>query len=404
MAQDQSVAWGLVLGVCVDMKRLTLFLGFLFGLLVAVAGVVVLPTGSVCEAAPQVLWEKSRVGKLSAELLLAPNGNLLLPLGSQLKSVSPDGKELWNFKVPGGGAGRLAISKAGAIFYPSSSSVQEIKVNGARGWRFSVFEAGRKSKGAMVAWGSSGHIYLPLVSGMYILDQAGCCVAKLSPWESRDRQMTKLPTYFNVLSAIADETACYVVYSDDKAGYWIAAVNNQGQLFWRYWLGDLKDAYLLQGTDGTVYAVTSLKKGRKGKSKDKGKVYAFDSRDGREPLWKTAINCDRIAGSALSTETLYLTAEDHIYALDIRNGKIVWDKRFLDVVSPPAVDPRSGYLYIGCSDGRLIAVDQRARMCWSLPLEGAITHAPLITPGGYLYVATDKSKLYKIAPAEVERM
>jgi len=375
------------------MKRLFLLIAFLFGVLV--------PAGSVCDAAPQILWEKSRMGKISAELLLAPNGNLLLPVGSQLKSVSPDGKELWNFKVPGGGARMLALSRSCAVFYPSSSSVQEIKANGARGWKFSVFGAGKRSKGAVVAWGPSGHIYLPLASGMYILDQAGCFVAKLSPWESSDRLVTKVPAYFNVLSAIADETACYVVYSDDKAGYWIAAVNNQGQLLWRYWLGNLKDADLLQGNDGRVYAVASLKKGGQGKNKDKGRVYAFDSRDGREPLWKAALNCDRIAGAALSTDTLYLTVEGHIYALDTRSGKILWDKKFLDVASPPAVDYRTGFFYLGCSDGRLIAVDhQSKRIRWSLTLEGAITSAPLITPDGCLYVATDKGKLYKIALAQ----
>ena len=131
-------------------------------------------------------------------------------------------------------------------------------------------------------------------------------------------------------------------------------------------------------------------------------VYSF-APNSSQPQWQTSIdeNINFLGLSLATSGSLYLALAGKIYALDTKTGAIKWDVLFTDLTSPVAVDNQTGYIYAGCSDGRLIAVDPTGKLAWELSLDASISRTPLVGADGFLYVATDSGNLYKIQEPEV---
>jgi outer membrane protein assembly factor BamB len=340
---------------------------------------------------PQIVWELQGLGRLSADMQFAANGQILLPLAGQLASVDTGGQLQWDIKT-GGSLGYPVCAANGSIYAPSASSIQELQPNGVPGWTFTV----SPSTGATAdQWLGSGqsNLYLPLASGLYILDPDGQ-LDLLSPWDSSELQATKLPLHYNFLAGTVAGSACYAIVSTDTAQYQMTVFDAKGDNLWNYGLGGLKQAYIATGGDGTVFLATAPATVNR-VTTDLVSSFASNS---SQPQWQTNIidNLNFLGLSPATTGSLYLALAGKIYALDAKTGIIKWGVLFTDLSSPVAVDNQTGYIYAGCSDGRLIAVDPTGKLAWELDLGASISRAPLVGADGFLYVATDGSNLYQI--------
>ncbi|MEW6425799.1 MAG: PQQ-binding-like beta-propeller repeat protein [Bacillota bacterium] len=370
----------------------------------------------------QIIWKLTGLGRLAADLLVGPNGRLHLTAGNKLVAVDGNGKQVWEAPGPAGGQpGQPVFAGNGSIFLPGRAVIQEIKLNGAAGWSFAVYADGRGSGGAkapLLAGGPGYLLYLPLPTGLYAVDVRGHYRWSLLQWDTGDLYATRPAQDREILACTGNSRTVFVVYGKRGDGYRLAAVDEKGNILWRYWLGDLKQCHLVMGKDERLIVVANPAKVDRF---NKGKIYAFRgatggdgdldgsgsrNRNGGEnadwnehgrPLWTFSLPYDDLSAPAPAADgTLYFCAAKKVFALATDNGLLKWELPLLNVVSPPAVDGAGGRIYAGSSDGRLFAVSPAGRMIWERELDGAIDRAPLSGPDGYLYVATNKGTLYKI--------
>ncbi len=344
-------------------------------------------------AQPQIVWELKGLGRLSADMQFAPNGQILLPLTGQLASVDTGGGLQWNVKAAGGNLSYPVCAANGSIYASSSSSIQELEPDGAPGWAFTVYPSAGGTTKQWLGYGQN-NLYFPLASGLYILDLDGR-LDSLSPWDSSELQATKLPLDYNFLAGAVTGSACYTIVSTDTVQYQMSAFDAKGKYLWDYGLGGLNKAYIAAGSDGTVFLAgepTTINQ------VNHDLVYSF-APNSSQPQWQTSIdeNINFLGLSLATSGSLYLALAGKIYALDAKTGAIKWNVLFTDLTSPVAVDNQTGYIYAGCSDGRLIAVDPTGKLTWELSLDASISRTPLVGTDGFLYVATDSGNLYKVA-------
>ena len=188
---------------------------------------------------------------------------------------------------------------------------------------------------------------------------------------------------------------CYAIVSTDSNQYQMSVFDAKGDDLWDYGLGRLKQAYLAAGDDGTVFLAEEPATINR-VNNDMVSSFAPDS---SQPQWQTNIDeSTNFLGLSYATAgDLYLALAGKIYALDAKTGSIKWDVPFNNLTSPVAVDDKTGFLYAGCSDGSLIAVDPTGKLSWDMNLDGsAISLKPLLGADGFLYVATNSGNLYKI--------
>lgn len=356
------------------------------------------------EQSAQISWRLTGLGKLSGDMILAPNGNILLPLGNKIVCVDLNGKVLWESSASSSGTmGQPIIGGNNSIYSANASSVQEIKLNGTSVWNFSVYSGAKSAKVPLLAGGFDNRLYLPLPNAIYSVNLTGHYMWMLSTWDSSEAYMTKPITTREFLACTADKQAFYVVVGEKKAGYRLAAISTQGKFLWTYWLGDITKADLLLGENGEIFAVVCLNKSSSGSTATggalkTGKIYSFKDKNGSSPVWQQRLTTTTELSRLTQYEgkTLYLTGGSKIYALIADDGSIIWEEPLLNLVSPPAIDPKTERIYAGSSDGLLFAVDQSGRVVWERTLDGSINRAPLIGPDGFLYVFTEKGSLYKI--------
>jgi len=344
------------------------------------------------EPVGQIIWRLSGLDKPVGDIVPAPEGNLLLPMGKKIVFVNTKGNVVAEIKMPSGtGTGNLVLAGQGSIFTATKSSVWETKLNGAQGWNLSVYPSDKGTKGSLLAGGQGDLLYLPHSTALYAVDLSGR-LAWMLPWNTMDMRTTKLPDR-GFLAAVSGEHVVYVVHGNKKAGFRLAAANEKGELLWNYWLGDVKQAHLKIGPDDRLFATVSPKSVDR---VNKGKVYCFSENSGGRPLWSCSVAYNDLSPPALCEETLYLSAGKKVFAVDTRTGSIIWDDPILNLVSPPAADCQTGRVYVGSSDNYLFVLSPAGRSNWLRELDGQVTRAPHIGADGYLYVFTDKGSLYKI--------
>ncbi len=349
----------------------------------------------------QIIWKLYGVGKVTEDIVVAPNGNLLLSIGNKMLCINPEGKILWEAKSAGGTMGKPIPVPSGSIYTASGSAVQETKLNGAGGWKYSVYSGAKAAKKGMLAGGGDDIIYLPLPDALYAMDTAGHHAWILSPWESGESKSSKVNNPKTFMACTADQKAFYVVYGEKK-GYKLASFDKTGKSLWTYWLGDITKAYLTFDNNGRLIASVIFKKGSSsGSSKSKlntCKLYCFQPSDGRNPLWISSFSLsNELSNPFITTDNIiYVTGGSKIYAVEGSSGKILWYEPLLDLVSPPTASAETGRIYAGSSDGSLYAVNKAGRMVWSRQLDGDIERSPIIGHDQYIYVITKKGNLYKL--------
>ncbi len=83
-------------------------------------------------------------------------------------------------------------------------------------------------------------------------------------------------------------------------------------------------------------------------------LYALDAVTGR-PVWRFETGGPIYAKALISGQTVYVCSNDgNLYALDIKSGAKTWQ---LELGANGSLAARDDMLFVGLSDGRLIALE-----------------------------------------------
>jgi outer membrane protein assembly factor BamB len=121
-----------------------------------------------------------------------------------------------------------------------------------------------------------------------------------------------------------------------------------------------------------------------------------------EVLWRSRLDGTVRAGPLLDEDRLYVASEAQpqarVYAVRLRDGRVLWRTRAGSVAAPLAFDGEA--LYAGTEEGTVLKLDpERGRVQWRATLGsggvpgGAVRAGPVVTPHG-LVVATTSDTLY----------
>lgn len=347
---------------------------------------------------PAALEWRLSVGKSTEDLVLLPNGNILVTAAGKQMAISPQGQLVWELKSSNGNMGGPVINSNGSIYAASASSIQETLPNGARGWSFTIYPAGKSGKSPWLAKGPEQILYLPLPDAIYAVDMQGHYVWSLYSWDTARTSISK-SSKRKFMACAGDEQAFYVVFGE-KADYRLAAVDRKGKFLWSYWLGDITQAGLVTDGQGRLYASVSYKKASaSGKGKSKllpGKIICFHN-DSNKPVWTQSLKIEKTMSTpVLTAGILYVNANSEIKAFRASSGAYLWEDRLLELSTSVVVSPITGRIYAGSSGGRIYAVSPAGRLIWDRKLDGAIERTPLITADGTIYIITAKGSLYKM--------
>lgn len=129
-------------------------------------------------------------------------------------------------------------------------------------------------------------------------------------------------------------------------------------------------------------------------------VTLLDRRSG-QLFWRTAVSGTVHGGPLLREDRIYLATEQtptgRVYALNLRDGRVVWRAASGGVSAPLALDGDA--LYAGTDRGTVLRLRARdGEITWSHRVTGAIRAAPVPTPAG-VAVATTADTLYLLDTA-----
>lgn len=113
-------------------------------------------------------------------------------------------------------------------------------------------------------------------------------------------------------------------------------------------------------------------------------------------LWRSRLDGTVRSGPLLDEDRLYIGSESQpdgrVYAVRLRDGRILWRARAGSVAAPLAFDGEA--LYAGTEEGLVLRLDpERGSIEWRGLLPGAVRAGPVVTPHG-LVVATTSDTLY----------
>lgn len=344
----------------------------------------------------KIEWKVTGLGKPFSDPVVAPNGLMYFITGKNLLALDTCGKQILNVKSPASkGEPRPVFLPNGSIFLAGQSSVQEIKANGGSGWSISITDGKKKAKSnPLLTYGPGDLLYLPLPTALYAIDMDGNYRWKMS-WKESESRYPVVDTKREILACAADEQYLYTVYGSKDEGYTLAAVNSQGECAWRYGLGNIKEAGLSAGPEGSLFVTANFAKAAKGQSSSR--LYYFGSESAGKTSWTYSTLYNDMTAPALSAKgQVYFCANQCLYAIDTSNGKELWRDKLYKAATRPFIEDASGLICLGTDDNRLLAVSPQGRLMWDMELEGNMTVQPLGTSDGKLYVATDKGVLYML--------
>jgi len=184
------------------------------------------------------------------------------------------------------------------------------------------------------------------------------------------------------------------VVSRNTGGYQLLALDRDGELYWRYSLGELNNAHLVVGPDDILYVTTNPAKADRSSM---GALHAFDLYGNGRPMWSYRLENNNLGVPVPSQHNqLYFIVGDELIVLNQTTGKELWSNNFPKIGSPPTVDEDSRRIYLGGDKNQLLALRPNGRLDWWLDLGSKTSIKPYLAPDGYLYVATDAGNIYKI--------
>ncbi len=123
---------------------------------------------------------------------------------------------------------------------------------------------------------------------------------------------------------------------------------------------------------------------------------ALVDRTSGDVIWRSRLDGTVRSGPLLDEDRLYIASEaqpdGRVYAVRLRDGRVLWRARTGSVAAPLAFDGDA--LYAGTEEGLVLRLDpERGSIAWRGQLAGAVRAGPVVTPYG-LVVATTSDTLY----------
>lgn len=190
------------------------------------------------------------------------------------------------------------------------------------------------------------------------------------------------------------------------SGAFYALKKKNGRKLWRY-----------QGVhpinSGSVVLETK-EGGRVFTGDDEGLLHAFNTETGQE-LWHADLGSEITSAPTVNLSRIFVsTLEGKLFALSVEDGKIIWEKEHSPLgsggsemtirgTSAPAFDESAGRLYVGFSDGTLMAYSTEGKLIWEKSLTSKkgfqdIDGTPLMeADADRLFVSTYRRGVYAIS-------
>jgi len=228
--------------------------------------------------------------------------------------------------------------------------------------------------------GPGGTIYIPASSWLYALNGNG--TLKWKCWIGSSTRSTP---------AIADDGVIYVGSNDYK----LYAINPDGTQAWSFPTGGKVTSSPAIAPDGTVYVGSW-----------DGNLYAVNP-DGTEK-WSCAVGgvVDISSPAVGSDGTVYIGShDDNIYAIN-PDGTEKWHYTTGgQVLTSPAISPDGSTIYASSYDSYLYAISSSGTLQWRFPLVlqfGNTASSPAVAPDGTIYIGSNAGTLHAVNPSGTE--
>jgi len=190
----------------------------------------------------------------------------------------------------------------------------------------------------------------------------------------------------------------------------------------REWRNKLPDYEKYSG----VYSSAAYADGAVYYAGKNGILYSASAKSGGRN-WAKRFESSVYSSPVVKDSTVYISSYNRtLYAIDARNGKVLWrknlennlvyatpsvtgdrlyvglksggsevgDYKFPDEINSSPVVAANGFLYVGCDDGALYAVDTRSGVfAWKYMTEGSVQSSPAVLDGA-VYIGSKDGSIY----------
>lgn len=339
-----------------------------------------------------ILWQRQfagGTGNAGLPPVISPWGDIFLVTGSGILRLNDRGEEIWEFKTGEKPTGAPVFFPDGSAFVATAKALYEIKPYGRPGWSFSVISGERGSgntSSATLARGPGESFYLLLGQSLYAV-------------APRRDMLWYVGQSDYPVAVDADRQYVFVARTEKDAGTTVEALDGSSATVWRRGFAEQKQLYLSLSPGGKYLYVAGVLK--TADAMNKCALYALDAASGAV-LWTRRFSQKEIGNINPAPDGLvYLVAgKERLYALDGATGEERLSTRLLDLSgAAPAVD-REGTIYVPGRD-RLYAVNGRdGRLLWDMEVDGGVSATPTLGADGQtVYFTTGRGVLYALQSA-----
>lgn|GEM_PF-2436932 len=191
------------------------------------------------------------------------------------------------------------------------------------------------------------------------------------------------------------------LFVGSDSGFFYALNKKNGQKLWSY--------KGMAPINSTPAVLETKEGGRIFVGDDEGFLHAFNTETG-QVLWHTDLGSEVASAPAINISRIFVsTMEGKIFALSVEDGKIIWEREHTSQgsemtirgTSSPVLDESMGRLYVGFSDGTLIAFSTDGKVIWEKSFASKkgfqdIDGTPLMD-NDHLFVSTYSHGVYAVS-------
>lgn len=325
-------------------------------------------------------------GIINASPVIGTDGTIYIENNSSLFALNSDGSFKWKYVPNGGGISDCspALSSDGTIYIPSASySFYAINSNGTLKWQYRSDSSFNYSSPSI---GTDGTIYVGSDVDLLAIKPDGNLL-----WKYRiGEEIASSP-------AIGSDGTIYV-----RGRYnYLCAIDKNGNLVWRLTLGvngGLGVSSPSIGKDGTIYTPGNV---------EGSGLYAINPNGKIKWVYTDNELSDSNKSPSIDKEgTIYIAGTHKLVAIN-PNGSLKWvfevqgstGRNTWFSNSSPAIDS-NGTIYIGTWGNYFYAINSNGTLKWQFETYNNIDSSPAIGPDGTIYFGSWDGYLYAIGPGQ----
>ena len=318
-------------------------------------------------------------GVAGASPVIGPDGSIYLSNSSSLYAINADGSLKWRYKTSGGiGDCAPALSSDGTIYISSASnSFYALNSDGTLKWQYRSDTTYFSYSSPSI--GTDGTVYVGSGLDLLAFKFDGDLLWKYRVGENVDSS-----------PAISSDGTIYVRGDNN----YLCAINKDGTLKWRLILGanEAGASTPAIGEDGTIYT----QGGKFGGNLETG-LYAINPDGSIKWVYADTDVLKRGKSPSVAFDgTIYIACNRKFVAIDTE-GHRKWVFEPLSDGSIAAID-YNGTIFIGGYDNSLYAINSDGTFKWKYETLSNIHSSPAIGPDGTVYFGSADGFLYAVGP------